>query len=178
MVRMNNRALFSFAGLLLLMSMTASAAPPPSIVSRTEDALVEQMRCKDTPQVARAINTMLRNKLIRYKADESLVYMFVPTTPLKFLGLPIKHISGFDMDTAFRGVPSSLQVGTAPPVFLEIDVAAPVSEVKKRAVDAGLVERIWPHKRRGFDVSSSAEGYGSYLAGKSRSVMSSIRCTE
>jgi hypothetical protein len=168
---MRFRILLATAGLLFTTS--ATAAPSTSVVNRTENALFEQMRCNDTPKVARAINTMLRNKLVRYKANESGVYMFVPSVPLKFLGLPIKHISGFDLDTAFKGVPDSVMVGTAPPAFLEIDIAAPTSELKKRALDAGLVEAVAP-SNRGFQVS--AKGWASYLASKSHNVMSSIRC--
>jgi hypothetical protein len=156
----------------LAVQSAASAMPPRSVVERTEKALVEQMRCDGTPEVARAINTLLRNKLIRYKANESGVYMFVPNVPLKFLGLRIKHISGFDLDTPFKGVPDSLMVGTAPPVFLEIDVAAPSRELKKRALNAGLVEAI--RGKGGFQVS--VKGYATYLGGKSRTVVSSITC--
>jgi hypothetical protein len=117
---------------------------------------------------------MLRNKMIRYKAQESLVYMFVPTLPLKFLGLPVKHISGFDVDTPFKGVPGSRQVGTAPPVFLEIDVAAPESELRKRAIGAGFVrgrslDRPWG------EVWQS--GLATYLADEKPGATSSITCS-
>ena len=166
------RMLLSIPALTLAVPAPASATAPRAVIDRTEKALFEQMRCQDAPQVARAINTMLRNKLIRYKAQESGVYMFVPNVPLKFLGLPIKHISGFDMDHPFNGVPDTLMVGTAPPVFLELDVAAPASELKKRALAAGLIEAI--RGRGGFQVS--ADGYATYLAGKSRTVVSSITC--
>jgi hypothetical protein len=116
---------------------------------------------------------MLKNKLIRYKADESRVYMFTPTVPLKFLGLPITHISGFDYKP-FNGVPDSLMVGSAPPVFLEVEVAAPTSELKKRALDAGFVEGI-SADRAGGEVWHP--GLASYLAGKSRTVVSTITCS-
>jgi hypothetical protein len=168
------RTLLSVAALMLAIPTPASAAPSRKVIARTENALFEQMRCKGTPQVARAINTMLKNKLIRYQANESGVYLFVPNVPLKFLGFPIKHISGFDQETAFNHVPDSLMVGTAPPVFLEIDVAAPTSELKERALNAGLVEAV--RGRGGFQISSSQHGYGSYLARGSLKGLSSIAC--
>jgi hypothetical protein len=117
---------------------------------------------------------MLKNKLIRYVANESGIYLFAPTVPLKFLGLPIRHISGFDTDRAFRGVPASRMVGTAPPQFLQIDIAAPASELKKRALDAGFTEAIPIEGKLGFEV----EALGSYLSGKTRSVISSIECAD
>lgn len=166
------RKSLSVAALALTGASPVPATPPRSVIDRTENALFEQMRCQGTPQVARAINTMLRNKLIRYKAQESGVYMFVPNAPLKFLGLPIKHISGFDMNHPFNGVPDTLMVGTAPPVFLEIDVAAPTTELKRRALNAGLAEAI--RGRNGFQISSN--GNATYLAGETRSVVSSITC--
>jgi hypothetical protein len=116
---------------------------------------------------------MLRNKLIRYKANESGVYLFVPTVPLSFLGLRIRHISGFDYD-GFDAVPSSRMVGTAPPVFLEIDVAASTADLSTRARTAGLVlKRTSPHKA-GLIIST--RGLASYLADETHSVTSSIAC--
>ncbi len=139
----------------------------------TDAALVDQIRCRQAPEVARAIDAMLANRLIRYVDNESGVYLFEPTTPLTFLGVRIVHVSGFDGDKAFRGVPSSRMAGTAPRPHLEIDVAAPVNELRKRARDAGLVERL-PGQQRGFDAST--EGWNSYLAHKQGPPTSSIRC--
>jgi hypothetical protein len=168
-----NRTLLGIAGLWLAAATPASAAPPHTIINQTEKALVEQMMYKDSPQVARAINAMLKNNLIRYKADESQVYMFVPNVPLKFLGFPIVHISGFDYDP-FDGVPPSLMVGSAPPVFLEIDVAAPKTELRRRARKAGFNEGISPD-RAGGEVWTP--GLATYLAGKNRTLVSSITCS-
>ena len=139
-------------------------------------ALVDQLGCREAPQVARAINAMLRNKQIRYVANESGVYLFEPVVPLRLLGLKITHVSGFDDAEAFRGVPNSLMVGTAPPVFLEIDVAAPVGEVRKRAVAAGLTEAVPSQGKRGFDAS--AKGWATYLARRNGVATSSIRCVK
>jgi hypothetical protein len=147
-------------------SAPALAAPSQSLIDRTEEALVEQVRCDQPPQPARAINAMLRNKLIRYADNEDMVYMFVPTKPLRFLGLPIKLVSGFD-DKPFHGVPDSRLFTTAPPISFEIDVAAPASILKKRALDAGLVaKRVW--------ISSGGD-YTSHFGGKIRTT-SSITC--
>ena len=129
-------ASIAFAG-----AANAYQAPPPeALIQRTEAALVDQMKCERTPQAALAINAMLKNKLLRYVDNESGVYLFEPTKPLTFLGLPVLHISGFDDVAGFRDAPDSLMVGTAPPVFLEIDVAAPEGELRKRALAAGLTE--------------------------------------
>ena len=151
-------------------------APRTHTVELTGAALVDQMRCQSKPQVARAIDAMIKNRLINYVENESGVYLFEPTAPLTIFGLKIVHISGFDDNYAFKGVPNSTMVGTAPPVFLEIDVAAPASELRKRALAAGLIEGAPSEHTSGFDVS--AKGWASYLAGKSRVVTSSIRCVK
>jgi hypothetical protein len=169
---MNLRCKISIVAVFFAGFTPASAAPSSSTIERTEQALVEQISCKKRPQVAPAINAMLKNKLIRYQDDESGVYLFKPIVPLRFLGLPILHISGTDQDVAFRGVPPSRMVGTAAPQFLEIDVAAPASELKRRALAAGLVEAIPNKGKVGFEVAD----LGSYLAGRSGSVISSIEC--
>jgi hypothetical protein len=118
---------------------------------------------------------MLRNRLIRYVANENGAYLFAPTVPLSVLGLPIRHISGFDYD-AFADVPVSTMVGTAGPIFLEIDVAAPVAELRKRALAAGLVPADAADHRHGFEVSASDHGYGSYLASERTRGSASISC--
>jgi hypothetical protein len=137
-------------------------------------ALIDQVRCQHTPEVAHVINAMLENRLIRYVDNENGVYLFTPTGPLKIFGLRIAHISGFDMDDAFKGVPNSTMVGTAPPVFLEIDVAASAGELRAKALSAGLVEAVLGQHKRGFQVLK--DGYGSYLAPKNRMEMSTIHC--
>lgn len=154
---------------------TSGGSERTGAIGRTEEALLDQIKCQRTPQVARAINAMLENKLIRYVDNENGVYLFAPAAPLTFLGLQVKHISGFDYDP-FSGVPGSTMVGTAPPVFLEIDVAAPASELRKRALDAGLVEAVPDEHKRGFEVST--EGLGSYLATEDSGMTSSIQCVE
>jgi hypothetical protein len=145
----------------------------PHLAELTSAALVDQLKCREQPQAARAINAMLKNHQIRYVANESGVYLFEPTASLNLLGLKVVHVSGFDDDGAFKGVPNSLMVGTAPPVFLEIDVAAPVGELRKRALAAGLTESVPSRGIRGFEIS--AEGYATYLARKSAVTTSSIR---
>ncbi len=117
---------------------------------------------------------MLKNRLIRYVADESGVYLFVPTVPLKFLRLPVRYMSAALDEAAFSGVPSSKMVGTAPPNFLEIDVAATKGELKKRALNAGLAEVLPDQGKRGFEVDS----LGLYLAGKNTSTISAIVCAD
>ena len=171
---MKTGILLSTAVSILAMSAPGSAAPSQSTIKRTEIALVQQISCRATPQVARAINSMLKNKLIRYVANESGIYLFVPNVPVKFLGFQIKHISGFDRDSAFDGVPFSRMIGTAPPQFIQIDVVAPSNELKKRALAAGLVEGIPSEGKLGFEL----EDLGSYLAVKSRSTISSIECAD
>jgi len=64
--------------------------------------------------------------------------------------------------------------GTAPPVFLQIDVAASRDELRKRALSAGLVEANYHEGQRGFSVSTG----GSYLADDKTSLISSIECTQ
>lgn len=153
---------------------SASDAARTKLIDQAGSALLDQIKCQRSPQVALVINAMLENRLIRYVDNENGIYLFVPTAPLNFLGLRVMHISGFG-EMAFKHVPPSTMVGTAPPLFLEIDVAAPTSELRMRALNAGLVEAIPYEHKRGFEVS--AEGYGSYLAPKSRTKTSSIRCT-
>lgn len=86
--------------------------------------------------------------------------------------MPVTHISGFDVEEAFEDVPGSRMLGPAPPSFLEIDVDAPASELRARALKAGLVEAI-PHQgKRGFEVAAGR----SYLAQKSKGAASNIQC--
>lgn len=114
---------------------------------------------------------MLEKKFIRYVDNENGVYVFIPTVPLTFLGMKITYISGFDY-AAFKGVPDSTMAGTAPPVFLEIDVAVPANELRKRALDAGLVEGVPRKHKRGFEVLPEQ----SYLAPEKREASSGIQC--
>jgi len=145
------------------------------LIARTEAALVDQIKCQKPPQVARAIDTMLENRLIRYVDNESGVYLYSPTVPLHFLGLRVTSISGFDVHDAFKHVPASRMVGTAPPFFIEVNVAASAGELRKRALDAGLIEAVpYRNQKRGFWVD--AKGLGAYLAPRSREVTSSIEC--
>jgi hypothetical protein len=148
------------------------------LIDRTKAALFDQLKCQYKPQVGRAINAMLNNGLVRYVDNESGIYLFKPTVPMTFLGLKVNHISGFDLDERFYNVPASRMLGTAPPVFLEIDVAASVSELRRRALSAGLIEAVPSEHKRGFEVSLLTEGYGSYLAPKHGDLASSIRCVD
>jgi hypothetical protein len=159
---------------LTAVSGPAQVVPSQQSIHRTEIALTEQIGCTSRPQVGRAINAMLKNGLILYVANESGSYLFAPNVPLNFLGLPIRHIAGFDREVAFRGVPYSRMIGTAPPQFLQLDIEAPADELKKRALGAGMVEAIPSEDKMGFAVEDS----GHYLAGKSRSTISSIECAD
>jgi len=135
--------------------------PPKELIDSTQAALVDQIKCQDRPQVARAINAMLAHKLIRYVANENGIYAFAPTVRLTFLGMHIVHISGFDRDgPPFRGVPGTRMVGTAPETFLQIDVAGGQEELRSRALVAGMVEAVPHAHKRGFQVSAK----GTYLA--------------
>ena len=150
---------------------TATAAPPePDLIAATEASLLDQIRCQQDPQVAKAVNAMLTNGLIRYAENESGIYAFTPTRPLTLLGLKVSSISGFDFD-AFEGAPRSLMVGTAPPVFLQIDVEASADELRQRALDAGLTESE-RGEQRGFRI----EPGGSDLAPRGSAVISGIQC--
>jgi hypothetical protein len=126
------------------------------LISRTEAALLEQVRCAGRPEPARAINAMLKNKLVRYTANDGGIYLFAPNVRLKFLGLPVSHISGFDRDRAFQKTPRT-RMAEPPmflPQFLEIDVEAPAPELKKRALAAGLVEAVPSKGKLGFEVKA------------------------
>ena len=140
----------------------------------TSAALLDQIRCQHRPQVARSINVMLRNGLIRYIDNESGVYYFTPAVPLRFLGLRIRYISASDLDNIFRGLPGSRMVGTAPPTFLAIDVAASVAELRRRALNAGLMEGVPYEHRPGFDVSAG----GSYPVRANQRGISNIQCVD
>lgn len=164
------RAVWVFALVTAIASTGAAAPIKVTVAEATSGALIDQMKCQKRAEPSRAINAMLANHLIRYSENESGVYLFTPTAPLTFLGLKVTHISGFDYD-GFNKVPPSTMVGTAPPVFLQIDVAASVSELRKRALGAGLIESAPP--RNGFRVSNG----GSYLAGEAHSVTSNIECS-
>lgn len=178
------KLLHSIALVLAMAAVSDATAQTPSrqhlkadeakiVIDRTGAALLDQIKCQRTPQVSRTINAMLQNRLIRYVANESGVYLFKPTVPLAFLGLRVTHISGFDYD-GFIDVPGSTMVGGTPPVFLEIDVAASTDELRKRALDAGLVEVDYQKGQRGFEVSAG----GSYLADDKNAAISSIQCTQ
>jgi hypothetical protein len=185
---MKRQRLHGVALMLALFAASAATAQTPSrerlesdparagVIDRTGAALLDQISCRRAPEVASAVNAMLKNRLIRYEADESGVYLFKPTVPLRFLGLTVMHISGFDYD-GFRDVRGSTMVGTAPPAFLEIEVAAPAGELRKRALAAGLIEAIPVEDKRGFEVSISTEGLGTYLA-EHDGTASSIRCVD
>jgi hypothetical protein len=178
------QGLWGGAALLLSLALiSGGAAQPPArqspgnqaashLIELTEAALLDQIRCQRDPQIAEAIDAMRANHLIRYVANESGVYLFAVTKPLKFLGLPITHISGFDRDRGFYKVPDSRMLGPAPPWFIEIDVAAPASELRARALRAGLVEAIPWQNKRGFEVSAGR----SYLAPRSQGAASNIQC--
>jgi len=123
------------------------------LVSKTQEALLHQVSCASRPQPALAINAMLKNNLVRYVANDDGIYLFAPNVPLKLLGLPVRHISGFDRDRAFH----TPHTRTArPPMFLpqfiEIDVGAPAVELKKRALAAGLTEASTNQGKPGFEV--------------------------
>ena len=99
---------------------------------------------------------MLKNGLVRYVANDGGIYLFEPTVPLKLLGLPVRHISGFDRNRAFRRTPRSKTA--EPPMFLpqfiEIDVGAPASELKRRALAAGFTEAVPGKGKLGFEVKA------------------------
>jgi len=99
---------------------------------------------------------MLKNGLVRYVANDGGIYLFAPTVPLKLLGLPVRHISGFDRDRPFQKTPHAKTA--EPPMFLpqfiEVDVAAPASELKKRALAAGLSEASPTGGKPGFEVKA------------------------
>lgn len=188
---MKKRQLLRGVALIVaLVAVSDATAQPPSqqqlksdparagLIDRTEAALLDQIKCQKTPQVGRAINAMLRNHLIRYADNENGVYVFKPVAPLTFLGLRVANISGFDPEEPFANVPGSTMVGMAPEGFLEIEVAAPMAELRKRALDAGLIEAVPYEDKRGFEVSASTEGLGSYLATEHSGGASSIRCVE
>ena len=145
------------------------------LLDLTEVALLDQIRCQNDPQVGRAVNAMLANRLIRYVDNESGIYLFAPTAPLRILGLRVRHVSGFDY-LPFKGVPGTVMVGTAPPVFFEIDVDARPGELRKRALEAGLIEGVPHQDKRGFRISASREGLGSYLARDHDRGAASISC--
>lgn len=104
----------SLAILLSLVALGGATAPQPSprhesrilaptrLIDLTSAALLDQIGCQHRPQVARSINAMLRNRLIRYVANESGVYYFRPTGPLRFLGFRIRYISASDLENIFR----------------------------------------------------------------------------
>ncbi len=170
---------FGLALLLGLAALSGAGCQPAArqtrsatLIGRTEAALVDQIRCRHRPQVAQAINAMQANNLLRYVDNESGVYLFAPTQPMTFLGLPITHISGFDADAAFNGVPASTMVGTAPPTYLQVDVAAAPDELRKRALDAGLVEAVPAKSESGFSI----EDKGSYLSPEKVTTTSGIVC--
>jgi hypothetical protein len=144
---------------------------PTRSIDLTSAALLDQIGCQHRPQVARSINAMLRNRLIRYIDNESGVYYFTPTAPMRFLGLRITHISASDLEI-FRGTPGSRMVGTAPPTFLAIDVAASVGELRRRALGAGLVEGVPYEHRLGFEVAAG----GSYSPDGNQRRISNIQC--
>ena len=142
--------------LAILVLPTAALASSSVVISHTQDALLQQVSCVSRPQPARAINAMLKNKLVRYVANDGGIYLFAPTVPLKLLGLPIRHISGFDRDRAFERTPRART--SEPPMFLpqfiEIDVGVPASELKRRALAAGLKEAAPNEGKFGFEVKA------------------------
>ncbi len=162
----------SFVATGTLAARAHKHSPPKSIVASTEAALRDQLKCTDDPEVARAINAMQSNHLIKYVADENAIYLFEPKTEMRFLGFKIIYISGAEYGE-FKGVPGSTMAGTAPPVFIEIDVAAPVSELRRRALEAGLLQEGPNYRNPGLKISAMA----SYLAPKSQSPISSVTCT-
>jgi hypothetical protein len=144
------------AVLAALILPTQAMASSGVLISRTEDALLQQIRCVGRPQPARAINAMLKNKLVRYVANDGGIYLFAPNVALKLLGLPVRHISGFDRDRAFQKTPRT-RMAEPPmflPQFLEVDVEAPATELKRRALAAGLAEAVPSKGKRGFEVKT------------------------
>ena len=117
---------------------------------------------------------MLKNGVIRYIDNENGTYLFAPKVPLSFLGMPITHISGFDQDQAFHHVPYSRMVGTPSPHFIEVDVLATASELKQRAIAAGMIEAIPAQGKSGFRV----DDLGHYLAAPGKHPIASIECDD
>lgn len=163
----------SCAFAIMLTSGPAFAGPPRRTVEATERALEDQLRCKREPEVAKAINAMLKNRIIRYKRNYDGEYLFVPTVPLKFLGFRIRYISGFDEQIAFRRAPRSrFKFGGKPFHNLQIDVFARASQLKTRARRAGISESWTSRHHPGLEIDDEP----SSMAPRTRLKVAKIRC--
>ena len=151
---------------------STAAAPSQTIIRKTERALVDQFRCKQEPDVAKAVNAMLRNKLIRYEKGDDGEYLFSPTVPLTFLGFRIRHFTAFDQYRAFRRAPGTKDGEGTPLHSIQIDVVAQASRLQSRARRAGMVESWTSKEHPGLEIDDEP----SYLAPKSRGPIAKIRC--
>ena len=143
-----------------------------SPADRSSAALIDQIGCQQKPQPAKAINALLKHHLVRYADGESGVYGYLPVAPLRFLGFRVTYISGSDTEGVIKAGPPLTMAGTAPPTFLQIDVAAPADALRLRALQAGLFEAHPQARKRGFVL----DAHGSYLARKSDTPTSGIIC--
>ena len=158
---------------LMAVPWPTKAALSSTIQRKTERALVDQLRCKRPPEVAKAINAMLRNNLIRYRAGADGEYLFDPRLRLRFLGFRIKHIVAFDQNTSFRRAPRvRAKLEGRPFHHLQIEVVAPLGLLKLRAKKAGMVESWTSRDHPGLEIDDDL----SHLSPKSRLKITKVRC--
>lgn len=151
---------------------STSAAPSRAIILKTEKALIDQLQCKREPEVAKALNAMLKNRLIGYSKGYDGEYLFSPKVPLKFLGFRINHISGFDQHRTFRKAPPTQSEAGSPFHSIQIDIVTRARQLRIRAKRIHIVEAWTTEDHPGLEI----DGEPSHLAPKSPLAIAKIRC--
>lgn len=118
-------------------------------LSKTEQALEDQLSCKQNPSPALAINAMLKNGYLR---DEDLgsdgVPVFVANKEMNIFGAKVLYVAGWEADENgnakkpfFRGV------GTAPPTFIAVTLSKNINKLdyKSHEVRSNKGETIGSH---------------------------------
>lgn len=159
--------------LLIALPKHTLAAPSKNLIRKTERALVDQFTCKARPEVAKSINAMLKNSLVRYKKGSDGEFIFAPTVPMKFLGFRIRYITAYDSTIGFRKAPPIKSIfGGTPFHNIQIDVRARASQLRRRARKAGMIESWTTRDHTGLEIDSDP----SNLAPKTRYITAKIRC--
>lgn len=116
-----------------------------TVIERTEEALLDQISCRQPPEAGFAITAMIKNGLLRETAgggDGSPV--FVPTKAMQFLGFSISGVTGWQPGPNGEPVrPFFRGPGVAPRNFIAVSVHGDIEDVKGAVLKAGLQEAKW-----------------------------------
>ena len=114
-----------------------------TVEGRTEAAIIDQLACKKHPRAAKAINAMLRNKLLEETEDSGDGnFVYVPIKPLSVFGFPLLRVTGWQMkEDSGDGEPPFIRVpGTPPPNFFAVTVRANPRQIRSALAALHILE--------------------------------------